>query len=144
MTEIARIEITLAGNKIDGRTDIEHTEPTMALNPAFSEAEFRTALQKTFDRIEDAFSEVDPDVVECDQSHGALTLRLADRSRVILSAQPSVRQLWLALAARGTAVHFDFDLAQGKWVDDKGQGFELLAYLQTYLREATGVQLELG
>ncbi len=115
----------------------------MATDPSFSETEFRKELQKTFERVEKAFAEVDPDMAECEQSGGALSVKLADRSRVILSGQPSVRQLWLALASRGTAVHFDFDRSRGLWVDDKGQGLELLAYLKGYFQEAVGLGLEL-
>ena len=105
-----------------------------------TEVDFRKELQKTFGRIEAAFEDVDPDLAECEQSFGSLTIRLSDGSRVILSAQPSVRQLWLALASKGMAFHFDFDPARGQWWDDKQKGIELLAYLSSYLIEATGLK----
>lgn len=105
------------------------------------ESEFRRVLQSTLECVEKAFEDVDPDRAECEQSHGALTIQLSDGSRCILSAQPSVRQLWLALAAKGVAFHFNWDAAADQWVDDKGKGIELLSYLREYLREATGVEL---
>lgn len=103
---------------------------------SMSEADFRKLMQTTLDRIEKAFANVDPDVAECEQSLGSMTITFADRSRCILSAQPSVRQLWLALAARGTAYHFNWNGTQ--WVDDKGKGIELLSFLEGYFRELTG------
>jgi iron donor protein CyaY len=107
-----------------------------------AEGEFRKRIQTTFDRIERAFEGIDPDVAECEQSLGSLTITLADRARCILSTQPSVRQLWLALAARGTAYHFN--LTEDRWIDDKGQGIELIAFLEKVLGEATGLPIRIG
>jgi iron donor protein CyaY len=107
------------------------------------EAEYRKKIQDVFDRIEKAFRDVDPDVAECEQSMGSLTITLADQSRCILSSQPSVQQLWLALAARGTAYHFNFDSAQQVWLDDKGRKIEVLSFLSIYLYEATGLRIKL-
>ncbi len=109
-----------------------------------TEKEYRLKISETFDRIEKAFAEVDPDVVECEQSQGAMTLTLADGSRCILSAQPSVLQLWLALASRGVAFHFNCE--QGGWSyvwkDDKGKGIELFSYLTSYLNEVTKLEFK--
>lgn len=110
----------------------------MSMPPAFSEGEFRKRIQETFDRLERALGEIDPDVAECEQSMGAMTLTFSDRSRCILSAQPSVRQLWLALAGLGTAHHFNFDHQTEAWRDDKGKNIELLSFLQDFLSEKTG------
>jgi len=107
------------------------------------EAEYRKKIQDVFDRIEKAFRDVDPDVAECEQSMGSLTITLADQSRCILSSQPSVQELWLALAARGTAYHFNFDSAQQVWLDDKGRKIEVLSFLSIYLYEATGLRIKL-
>lgn len=101
----------------------------------FPEAEYRRLVQETLARIERAFETVDPDLAECDQAHGALTIRMADGSRCILSAQPSVRQIWLALAARGTAYHFNYDPERREWRDDKGRDIELRSFLRGYLKE---------
>lgn len=109
----------------------------------FPEAQYRQKIQEALDRIEKAFAEVDPDVAECEQAHGAMTIVFADRSRCILSAQPSVRQLWLALASQGTAYHFNFDQKTDRWRDDKGRDIELLSFLENFLKEKTGVALRL-
>lgn len=108
------------------------------------ENEYRQRIQEVFDRIQRAFADVDPDVAECEESFGSLTIRLSDGSRCILSAQPSVRQLWLAVASKGVAFHFNYMPESASWVDDKGRDIELLSYLQEYLKDFTGLDFFLG
>ena len=108
-----------------------------------TEAEYRGWIQGAMNRIEKSFDAVDPDLAECEQSMGSLTIRFSDQTRCILSAQPSVRQLWVAIASRGTAYHFNFDRAREVWMDDKGRGIELFAFLNTYLKEMVGQDFEI-
>src|SRR4051812_7378971 len=107
------------------------------------ETDYRKKIQELFDLIERAFDPVDPDLAECEQTLGSLVITLAEGSKCILSAQPSVRQLWLALASRGTAYHFNFDEASGQWIDDKGQKIELVSFLKRFLKESTGIELQI-
>jgi iron donor protein CyaY len=74
---------------------------------------------------------------------GSLTITFSDRSRCILSTQPSVQQLWLALASRGTAYHFNYDQVSGKWFDDKGKNVELMSFLEKFFQEVTGIGIKL-
>ena len=104
-----------------------------------SEVEFRSQIQSLFDRIEKALDPVDPDLVECESQHGALSLKVAGGKKVILSAQPSVKQLWLAVASRGQAFHFNWDEERKCWVDDKGLGIEPASYLMMYIQEESGL-----
>ncbi len=104
---------------------------------------YRERVQAIFSKVEKAFDSIDPDVAECDQSQGALSIVFSDGSKCILSAQPSVRQLWMAVAAKGVAFHFDYEEATGRWLDDKGRGIEATQYLRDYLREAASVDLKL-
>lgn len=108
-----------------------------------SEADYRARIQETFDRISKAVDPVDPDVVECEVAFGALTLKLSDGSKVILSAQPSVRQLWMAVTSRAIAVHFNWDGGGSRWVDDRGAGTELLSFLETHMKTTAGLALTL-
>jgi iron donor protein CyaY len=108
-----------------------------------SEAEYRKRIQDLFNRIEQAFEDVDPDQADCEHILGAVTITLADRSKCILSAQPSVRQLWLALASQGTAYHFNYDEKTEMWKDDKGRDVELMSFLKSYFKKAIGIELEL-
>ena len=61
--------------------------------------------------------------------------------RLILSPQPSPRQLWVAF--RDRAWHFDWDEAQSRWLDDRGQGVEVMALVAQMTLEAAGVKLDL-
>ncbi len=104
-----------------------------------SEAEYRARIQETFDRISKALDPIDPDTVECDVAFGALSLKFADGSKVILSAQPSVRQLWMAVTSRAIAVHFNWDGEGSRWVDDRGAGTEILSFLAKHLKDSAGI-----
>lgn len=110
-----------------------------------SEPEYRAQIQKVLDAVEKAFDSIDPDVAEAEQQFGALTIRLTGSGgqKCILSAQPSVRQLWIAAASKGIAHHFNYDLARGGWWDDKGKGVEAVAFVRELVREAVGIDLKI-
>ena len=107
------------------------------------EAVYRKRVEEVFSHVERALRDVDPDLVECELAQGTLTLTFSDQSRCILSTQPSVEQIWLALASRGMAYHFNYDAKKNSWWDDKGKGVELFSFLMNYLREMTGLNLSL-
>jgi len=107
------------------------------------ESEYRQKIEAALNRIEKALRDVDPDLAECENTMGSLTILFSDRTRCILSAQPSLQQLWLALAAEGTAYHFNFDPGSANWRDDKGGKVELISFLETYLSRKTGLALKL-
>ena len=112
------------------------------MQSSMNEVEFRANLEKLLSRIQRSFDEVDPDVAECEVQLGALTVVLPQKkSKIILSAQPSVRQLWMAVASRGIAHHFSWDGANQKWLDDKGRGIEAESYFKQLLKEEIQVQL---
>jgi iron donor protein CyaY len=92
------------------------------------EKTYRLLVKDVYARIEAAFEDVDPDLVEVEPGMGTLAL-VSGKNKTILSTQPSVRQIWLAVAALGIAVHFNYDSERGLWVDDKGEGKELFAFL---------------
>lgn len=106
-----------------------------------SESEFRTLAQETFRRVERGFEDVDPDEAEAEESLGTLTITLGDGTRWVLSVQPPVRQVWLAVASIGRAFHFDYDPATGTWQDDRGEGIELMRYLEDLLRDVARVDV---
>jgi iron donor protein CyaY len=109
-----------------------------------TEVEFRANLDSLFKRIQKAFDAVDPDAAECEIQFGALTVLLPQKkSKIILSGQPSVRQLWMAVASRGIAHHFDWHGEAGKWTDDKGLGLEVESYFKGLLKEEIGAELRL-
>ena len=122
------------------------TQPTgsnMAIEKAaaMNESEFRALAAITYRRVLTGFDEIDPDLAEAEESQGSLTITLADGARWILSLQPPVRQIWLAVASLGRAYHFDYDPAKEAWCDDKGEGKELLPHLAALLAEVAQVEV---
>ncbi len=113
----------------------------MAAHDFTDEAQYRSVLKGTLDRVERAFRDVDPDVAECTVQFGALSIVFPNGQKLILSSQPSVQQLWMAVAAKGIAYHFNFDAKIGEWRDDKGQGIEPIAFLTKLLKESSGLEL---
>lgn len=101
---------------------------------------YRSRVLEVFKSLEKAFDHVDPDVAEAELSQGALTVTTG-KSRTILSPQPSVRQIWLAAAHLGLAVHFSFDEDRAAWFDDKGYGWELFAFFQECIFKAAGIRV---
>ena len=106
-----------------------------------SESELRALAKQVYDRINAAFDDVDPDIAECEESLGSLSIQLADGAKWIISVQPPVRQMWLAVASIGRAFHFNYDPSNQTWNDDKGQGIELLRYLEELLKDIAGLEL---
>jgi iron donor protein CyaY len=106
------------------------------------EKTYRKLLDDTFARIDRAFEQVDPDVAEVSVSQGALTIEFAERLRLMLTPQPSPRQLWVAF--RDRAWHFDWDEARRAWMDDRGQGIELGKLIQDTTRDAAGVDVRIA
>jgi iron donor protein CyaY len=108
-----------------------------------NESLYRAQVAETLGVVERALQDVDPDVLECEDQFGVVTLKLASGAKWILSAQPSVQQIWLAVASLGVAYHFDFNPKTQKWVDDKGHGIELMTFLEKLLREQVGLEIQL-
>ncbi|OFZ18344.1 MAG: hypothetical protein A2X94_12380 [Bdellovibrionales bacterium GWB1_55_8] len=114
-----------------------------------TEAEFRNLAQEVFKRIDRGFGGIDPDVAECEWSQGALVIQFAGGSRTVLSMQPAVRQIWIAMGAKGRAYHFNWNLDARVWVDPDhaakaaGGGAELFDIFREHMRELTGLDFDL-
>ena len=105
------------------------------------EKEYRALVTEVFKKIERAFEQVEPDLAEAESSQGTLRVSFNGKGACILSPQPSVRQIWLAVAAKGVAYHFNYDVGLRDWVDDKGQGIRLFQFLTNYAQEAAGLSV---
>src|SRR5262245_31723319 len=105
------------------------------------EKSYRDLVDGTLRHIDDAFTDVDPDLAECNISQGALTIVYKGGYRAIVSPQPPVRQMWLAFKDRG--YHFNWDATTSSWRDDKGEGLELNALLAQITRATSGVDVDL-
>jgi CyaY protein len=103
------------------------------------ESQYLHLADEAFKTIQDAFENVDPDIVDAYTSGDVLSLTFADRSKCVLNTQRPTRQIWLA--ARARAWHFQYDASTHRWMDDKGRGDELYATLRTIVREVTGLDV---
>jgi CyaY protein len=77
--------------------------------------------------IEDMLKDVDAEVVDIERSGDVLTLTFADKKKAVVNTQRPTRQIWLAANAR--------------WLDDKGQGVELLAQIAAIIKDLAGLDL---
>jgi iron donor protein CyaY len=102
---------------------------------------YRKILDDTFARIDRAFETVDPDLAEVTVAQGALTVMYDQKLKLMLTPQPSVRQLWVAF--RDRAWHFDWDPDRRSWMDDRNLGIELGKLVEDTTRDAVGVSLRI-
>jgi CyaY protein len=110
----------------------------------WEEKDYRRQVSAIFERILKKIDPLDPDVIEAENVQGAVSITIQRRIKVVVSPQPPVRQIWLAIAAKGIAFHFDFDRMKKCWMDDKGTGVELISRLEAELSQLSGVSVSLG
>lgn len=108
-----------------------------------SESLYRSRIQAVYQTLEKALDQIDPDVAEVQLSQGSLSIQFSDQSKCILSAQPSVRQLWVALASLGRAHHFNYTDATQTWQDDKDPKIELYSFLEDFISRQTQLSIQL-
>ncbi len=103
------------------------------------EAAYTVAVGQLFKALVKAADAADPDVLECDATQDMVTLT-ATRSgeKVVVNTQRAVRQIWVA--GKGEGVHFSRG-PDGRWLDDKGKGLELVGWVVACVEAASGVRL---
>jgi CyaY protein len=70
-----------------------------------------------------------------------VTVTSAAGQKVVVNTQRATRQIWVA--GKGLGLHFSFE-ADGRWMDDKGKGVELFAFVADAVEAVSGVRLEVG
>jgi iron donor protein CyaY len=103
---------------------------------------YRHLLDETFARVDRAFETVDPDLAEVSVAQGTLTITFFEKERLMLTPQPSPRQLWAAF--RDRAWHFDWNEARAAWLDDRGLGIDLLTLVEQTTREVANVTVQIA
>jgi iron donor protein CyaY len=106
-------------------------------NQKIDEVEFRKAVHDTFSKIQTQFDEIDPDLAECVFANGTLSITFKDKSKLILSTQSAVKQLWCVDSKTSTAYHFNLvshTPNEQKWFDDKTNSLELFSYLNDLIK----------
>ncbi len=105
-----------------------------------NESEYRRRVDELLARLDAAFADVDPDLAESEYAQGTLVVTFVQRHKLIVSPQAPLRQIWAAF--RDRAWHFGLEGDSGRWLDDKGQGEELVALVARLAREAAGVEVK--
>lgn len=103
------------------------------------EASFDKVARDELRRIEDAFADIDPDLVEVGSSDGVLRLDLRDGTKIVINSHRAAGQIWMAAVA--SAWHFD-PAGDGSWRAAKS-GDELHATLARIVRERIGLEVRL-
>ena len=114
----------------------------MAPETTLDEKTYRQLLDQTFARIDAAFEDVDPDLAEVSLALGTLTITYSGNLRMMLTPQPSPRQLWVAF--RDRAWHFDYDAGKSQWLDDRGLGIEVGKLVEDTTREMARVEVKIA
>jgi iron donor protein CyaY len=106
------------------------------------EKRYRDLLDDAYSRVDRAFEDVDPDIAEVSISQGTLTITFFEKQRLMLTPQPSPRQLWVAF--RDRAWHFDWDDTRATWLDDRGEGVDLHELLEATTRDVAQVSIKIA
>jgi CyaY protein len=103
------------------------------------ESRYQKLAEVALGAIEALLSDVDAETVDVERAGDVLTLTFASGKKAVVNTQRPTRQIWLAANAR--AWHFAYGEAEGRWLDDKGQGKELLAQVADIVKELAGIDL---
>ncbi|KEI70115.1 iron donor protein CyaY [Endozoicomonas elysicola] len=104
-----------------------------------TESQYNELLDGLMLAIEDAIDDSGLDI-DYETSAGILTLTCEDNSKIILSRQTPLLQLWVA--ARSGGFHFDYNDEQGDWLLD-GRGESFISLLNRCLTEQSGETVQL-
>ncbi|USE37177.1 iron donor protein CyaY [Endozoicomonas sp. SCSIO W0465] len=126
-------------SKTGSRLTFAHSEQ-YCTETRMIERQFHELLDGLMLAIEDAIDDSGLDI-DYETSAGILTLTCEDNSKIILSRQTPLLQLWMA--ARRGGFHFDYDEEQGDWLLE-GKGEALLDVLNRCLTEQTGETVQLS
>ena len=104
------------------------------------EATYDALVAQVLKRLLKALDTVDPDALDADSTGEMLTVT-GNKSgqKVVVNTQRAVHQLWVA--GNGSGIHFSWDPAAARWLDDKGKGIELYAWVTQCVQAATGAQV---
>jgi len=100
------------------------------------EASYAASVSAVFKKLVKAVDAVDPDLLEADATADMVTITaVKSGEKVIVNTQRAVQQIWVA--GGGAGIHFSLG-PDGRWLDDKGKGLELLTWVETCVSGASG------
>jgi CyaY protein len=105
------------------------------------ETRYNQLISTAFQVLMRALDKVDTDVLDADSTGDMVTVTSAAGQKVVVNTQRATRQIWVA--GKGLGLHFSFE-ADGRWMDDKGKGVELFAFVSDAVEAVSGVRLDVG
>lgn len=105
------------------------------------EATYNGLAADVFKRLLKGLDAADPDSLDADSTGDMVTVTGKTGQKVVINTQRAVHQLWVA--GGGSGIHFNWDPATGKWMDDKSKGLELYAWVSQCVEAASGEKLKL-
>ena len=103
-----------------------------------SDALYLSRVEETLNQIEELLDDAESDL-DYDNNGAMMVIKCPDRSQIILTRQPPVKQLWVATRTQG--LHFDYDEATQQWVLDS-DGSALRDHLIAAFADQTNEQID--
>ncbi len=98
-------------------------------------------IAAVFKRIVKGLDGVDPDVLDVVATGDKIDVtHVPSGEKVIVNTQRAIWQIWVA--GKGQGIHFGLG-PDGRWLDDKGKGLELFAWVTDCVTTLTGEPLTL-
>jgi CyaY protein len=105
------------------------------------ESTYNSLIAAAFKRIVKSLDDVDPDVLDIVATGDMVTATDAKSGeKVVVNTQRAVWQIWVA--GKGQGIHFTL-AADGRWLDDKGKGLELYAWVAECVNAMAGLSVKL-
>ena len=105
-----------------------------------NDALYQSRVEDTLNALEALLDDAESDL-DYDNNGAMMTIKCPDRSQIILTRQPPVKQLWVATRSQG--LHFDYDEAKAGWVLDS-DGTLLRDHLLAAFADQTDESLDLS
>lgn len=100
-----------------------------------------TRAKAAFSRIEAAFDDIDPEIVDCERSSSdVVALLFPNGVKCVINTQRPTQQIWVAAGAE--AWHFGYDPASERWIDSKRPELELFSTLSQIIQTQGGLVVD--
>ena len=103
------------------------------------ESLYNQLAAKVFKQLMASLDQVDPDLLDSDSTGDMVTITAFSGEKCIVNTQRATRQIWVA--GKGQGIHFTYDEAQSRWLDDKNRGLELFAFIHEAVESLSGAKL---
>ena len=105
------------------------------------ESTYNALIATAFKRISKALDETDPDVLDVVATSDKIDVaHVPSGEKVVINTQRAIWQIWVA--GKGQGIHFAHQ-PDGRWLDDKGKGLELFAWVSDCVNALGGVTVKL-